>query len=101
MKFVEIHLLFKNSFGSIVFGRFLNPIELPPCPWQTKTTTAMTNVRASGANQTTLRMGTSFGLTAKRGVTERPMALPRIIDSVIPPLAIADSFRGNHSRVTY
>ena len=45
-------------------------------------------------------MGISVEELTKKGVTERPIALPRIIESVMPPLAIADSFNENHSLVT-
>ena len=41
-----------------------------------------------------------LSLLAKRGVTDKPNALPRTKASVIPPLATADSLSGNHSRVT-
>ena len=59
------------------------------------------NVMANGMNHTIFRVGISSAVLTNNGVADRPMQLPRTIESVIPPLATADSFMGNHSLVTY
>ena len=61
---------------------------------------AIMNVMASGMHHTIFSVGISSAVLTNNGVIERPMQLPRTMESVIPPLAIADSFMGNHSLVT-
>ena len=60
----------------------------------------MINVMASGMNHTIFKVGISLDVLTNNGGIERAMQVPRTIDKVMPPLAIADSFMGNQSLVT-
>ena len=60
----------------------------------------MINVMASGMNHTMFKVGISSAVLTNNGGIERAMQVPRTIDRVMPPLANADSSRGNQSLVT-